>query len=290
MTPCLPPVLSLRSRNVSFPPGEGWAIVSSVLLCRNEPEPLCCRCLGLNNWISENITRGPRTLALCLTAAVGMTLAIFCRLVSKTHCCRLNQLKCGLTLTPSLTRHTSVLDHIRHLNFDLSGSFKVTCECHWTPIYGFLLMFNSVVFVLCVVWRPSLSLLQVIAFVRREWDGASVCLSRGLSARRPLSALTLVAFGSVLSGLPQSSLPAGTPQFPYSWAFYSGVSGLLRDSDFAVVSSVASIGLSTFSLDSLQQRPCVSVWVDPFGAARNHKRLELQSSSFALTILFGIDS
>ncbi len=24
-------------------------------------------------------TRGPRTLALCLTAAVGMTLAIFCR-------------------------------------------------------------------------------------------------------------------------------------------------------------------------------------------------------------------
>ncbi len=30
-------------------------------------------------------TRGPRTLALCFTAAVGMTLAIFCRLVSKTR-------------------------------------------------------------------------------------------------------------------------------------------------------------------------------------------------------------
>ncbi len=41
-------------------------------------------------------TRGPRTLALCLTAAVRMTLAIFCRLVSKTHLCRLNQLKSGL--------------------------------------------------------------------------------------------------------------------------------------------------------------------------------------------------
>ncbi len=36
-------------------------------------------------------TRGPRTLALCLTAAVGMKLANFCRLVSKTHCCKLNQ-------------------------------------------------------------------------------------------------------------------------------------------------------------------------------------------------------
>ncbi len=43
------------------------------------------------------ITRGPRTLALCLTAAVGMTLAIFCTLVSKPHCCKLNQLQSGLT-------------------------------------------------------------------------------------------------------------------------------------------------------------------------------------------------
>ncbi len=39
-------------------------------------------------------TRSPWTLALCSTAAVGMTLAIFCRLLSKTSCCRLNQLKC----------------------------------------------------------------------------------------------------------------------------------------------------------------------------------------------------
>ncbi len=41
-------------------------------------------------------TRGPRTVALCLTAAVGMTLAIFCRLVSKTHCCRLNEYTLGV--------------------------------------------------------------------------------------------------------------------------------------------------------------------------------------------------
>ncbi len=39
-----------------------------------------------DNFIAINIqadkTRGPRTLALCLTAAVGMTLAIFCRLTA----------------------------------------------------------------------------------------------------------------------------------------------------------------------------------------------------------------
>ncbi len=32
-------------------------------------------------------------LSVCLTAGVEMTLEIFCRLVSKTHCCRLNQSK-----------------------------------------------------------------------------------------------------------------------------------------------------------------------------------------------------
>ncbi len=92
---------------------------------------------------AETSTRGPRTLALCLTAAVGMTLAIFCRL-SKTQCFRLNQLKPRLTLTQYLTMHVSVLDHIRHLNFHLSGSLKVKCDSvTGLPIYGFLLVFNS---------------------------------------------------------------------------------------------------------------------------------------------------
>ncbi len=91
------------------------------------------------------ITRGPRTLALCLTAAVEMTLAIFCRLISKTHLCRLNQLKSGLTLTQYLTIHVSILDHIQHLNFDLSGSLKharSNVSATGLPIYGFLLMFS----------------------------------------------------------------------------------------------------------------------------------------------------
>ena len=87
-------------------------------------------------------TRGPRTLALCLTAAVGITLAIFCRLVSKTHCGRLNQLKPGLT--QYLTMHGPILDQIRYLNFDLSGSLKVKCDskCHWTTQIWFPVNFK----------------------------------------------------------------------------------------------------------------------------------------------------
>ncbi len=89
---------------------------------------------------SQMKTRGPRTFVLCLTAAVRMTLAIFCRLLSKTHCCRLNQLKSGLTLTQYLTMHVSILDHIRYLNFDLLRSLKVKCDgLTGLPIYGFLL-------------------------------------------------------------------------------------------------------------------------------------------------------
>ncbi len=58
----------------------------------------------------------------------------------KTHSCRLNQLRSGLTLRQYLTMHVSISDHIRHLNFDLSMSLKVKCDS--VPIYGFL-MFNS---------------------------------------------------------------------------------------------------------------------------------------------------
>ncbi len=42
-----------------------------------------CSVMGRNNMddiiLAYDTTRGPRTLTLCLTAAVGMTLAIFCR-------------------------------------------------------------------------------------------------------------------------------------------------------------------------------------------------------------------
>ncbi len=101
-------------------------------------------CRLTRNLIIFDLTRAPRILALCLTAAVGMTLAIFCRLVSKTHCFRLNQLKSGLTFKQYLTMHVSILEHIRHLNFDLSGSLKVKYySVTGLSIYGFLSMFNS---------------------------------------------------------------------------------------------------------------------------------------------------
>ena len=68
-------------------------------------------------------TRGPWTLALCLTAAVDMTFSA--DLYQKTHCRRLNQVKTRLTVTQYLTLHVSILDHFRHLNFHLSRSHKV---------------------------------------------------------------------------------------------------------------------------------------------------------------------
>ncbi len=81
------------------------------------------------------VTRGPRTLALCLTAAVGMTLAIFCRVCIKNSLLQTKSIEIWvyITLTQYLTMHVSILDHIRHLNLDLSGSLNVKCECYWAP-------------------------------------------------------------------------------------------------------------------------------------------------------------
>ncbi len=40
--------------------------------------------------------------------------------------------------------HVLSLDHIRHLNFDLSGSLKVKCDDGFgLPVYDFLFMFIS---------------------------------------------------------------------------------------------------------------------------------------------------
>ncbi len=67
-------------------------------------------------------------LALCLTAAVRVTLAIFCRRASKTQCCRLNQLKSRVN-SHTVPHYACIkFDHIRHLNFDLSRSHKVKCD------------------------------------------------------------------------------------------------------------------------------------------------------------------
>ena len=94
-------------------------------------------------------------------------------------------------------------------------------------------------------------------------------LSGGLGglARPPLSALALVASGSVLPGLPQSSLPTSTSQVSL---LLSLLQRCFRSADFAVILSVTSIGQSTLSPGFLQQRPRISVSAGPFGAARNH--------------------
>ncbi len=83
---------------------------------RTKCDLICCHgdfycfktqtCFHENPWPDTctcGLTRGPWTLLLCMIAAVGMTLAVFCRLVLKTRCCKLNHLKSRLTLTQYLT-------------------------------------------------------------------------------------------------------------------------------------------------------------------------------------------
>ncbi len=81
-------------------------------------------------------------------------------------------------------------------------------------------------------WCPSR-----VAFVYQEQDGALVWLSRGVvgssSDHRPRSRHLWVHH--FLDCLSRVCLRA-PHSFPYSWAFYSSVSGPLQDSDFAVFS------------------------------------------------------
>ncbi len=96
-------------------------------------------------WITDK-RRGPWTLALCLTTAVGMTKLVwqtFCKLVSKTHCCRLKQLKSRVH-SHTVLHHAYILDHFQYLNFDLSRLLKLKCVGGiGFPIYDFLWVFNS---------------------------------------------------------------------------------------------------------------------------------------------------
>ena len=95
-----------------------------------------------------------------------------------------------------------------------------------------------------------------------------VGLSRGFVACRSLLVSALFASGSVLSGLPQSSMPTCVPQF-----------SLLLEPSTAVVRVCCGTVIrgrldgrwSVSSLsDSPQQRPRISVSASPFSAARGH--------------------
>ncbi len=83
-----------------------WHVSKIFITLHSFMTPLFIIKFGLD-WI----TRGPWTLALCLTAAVGITLAIFCRLVSKVNCCRLNQLNLGLTINSDTVPHYAFINY-----------------------------------------------------------------------------------------------------------------------------------------------------------------------------------
>ncbi len=68
-----------------------------------------------------------KDLGMLLDSCSEMTLAIFCRLRIKNSLMQTKSIEIwvNFTLTQYHTMHVSILDHIRHLNFDLS-----TCQGH----------------------------------------------------------------------------------------------------------------------------------------------------------------
>ena len=72
-------------------------------------------------------------LAVCSTAAVGITLGIFCRHVSKTHCCRLNQLKSKLLYVFLFIFNSNIwpdLAALQDITFDILVTSVMTFKGH----------------------------------------------------------------------------------------------------------------------------------------------------------------
>ncbi len=126
--------------------------------------------------------------------------------------------------------------------------------------------------------RPSL-FPQAVAFARREWDGASVWLSRGFvgssSALRPRSRRFRVRSFRMALVEPACKHPAGSPTPEPSTAVFEVCCGTVI---------LQSSRVYSLSLGSLQQRPRISVSPDPFGAARTH------NSTRTAIILVCVDS
>ena len=133
-----------------------------------------------------------------------------------------------------------------------------------------------------------------VAFVRRrEWDGASVWLSRGfVGSSSALLSRSSDASGSVVSWTASVESACGHPAVsPTSSAFYSSGSGALRDSDFAVFFSFVGRLVRSLSLSApLSRNPAFPFQRAPSGLPESMIQLEQQWSSFALTRLFGNDS
>ncbi len=171
-----------------------------------------------SRWSSEQWTRGPWTLTRCLTDAVGMTLTIFCRLVSKTHYCKL----INWNLRFSLNSHTVPdyacinLDHIQHL-WPFKRSLKVKCDGGFgLRIYDLLLVFNS------DIWPNSAALRDMSFWYLNDLD---IDLSRSLKVRCD-SVIILPIYGFLLmfnSNIWPNSVPLQhmslKSERPWIWPF-----------------------------------------------------------------------
>ena len=114
--------------------------------------------LAVLTWRVHNITNNKKSMDICVLLDscswydIGNFLQTCIKdihvsslLVSKIHCCKLNQLKSRVNShTVPHYMHALILHHFRHLNFHLSRSLKVKCDGGiGLPIYDFLLVFNS---------------------------------------------------------------------------------------------------------------------------------------------------
>ena len=143
----------------------------------------------------------------------------------------------------------------------------------------------------CGVFRVLLPSPLIVAFVHREWDGASILLPRGfvrsLSSLHPCSSRFLIRTSWTASVEPANQHPAVfiTPE-PSTAVFRVWCGTVISQSSHLSRLSVCLLFLlAPFNTDPAS--PCQRALS---GLPKTISQLELQSSSFALTRLFGIDS
>ena len=120
-----------------------------------------------------------------------MTLAIFCRFVLKTHCCRLKQLKSGLTLTLYLIMHVSIFFYLNLNLFIKVYTHQLVQGAHlWLKIPCIVIVFH----VATARW------VKVNTSHWSNWDTKTVCSSSVVpsQSKRLLSSIKAIAALSIL--------------------------------------------------------------------------------------------
>ncbi len=131
----------------------------------------------------------------------------------------------------------------------------------------------------------------IVAFVHRKWDGASVLLSRGfvrsLSSLHPRSSCFPIRFSWTASVEPADQHPAVVITPEPSTAVFQVCCGTVisQSSRLSRLLVCLLFLLAPFNTDPTS--PCQRALS---GLPETISQLELQSSSFVLTRLFGIDS